>query len=334
MNFLYHNIDLRITINGNLQFHVCNSIDINTSVQVLTNTAIIKLPREFRYASQSGGSVDISGKSILDFIKRLDPIKIEVGYDGNLELEFEGYITQINAEIPLEIHCEDEMLMLKKAPKVTKSFKTGDVKTMLKACLPSKYQLICNESYQVGQWVLKNMTPYELLDELKSKAGIRAYFESPTVLRVGMIVDFVPKNKWSLNFSKNIRRGSDLKFERKSEHPLQVVVKTKDAKGKVLEYKTGDPGGDVTTINLPTGVAQSDLKFWAEKAHASRSFDGFKGGLSLWCEPRVKAGDSVELTRPMYQDGHQNGVYFVEESNLTVSFSTGIKRTLKLGYRL
>ena len=77
MNYLYHNISLRITIADNLQFTVAQSIRIASSVQVLTNTAILELPREFRNAVDSvGKSVNISGKSILDFMKRGDAIKI------------------------------------------------------------------------------------------------------------------------------------------------------------------------------------------------------------------------------------------------------------------
>ncbi len=334
MEHLYHVIQIRVTINNNLRFEVCNSIDISTSVQVLTNTAKIKLPRAFKNANQKGESVDISEQSILDFIKRGDAIKIEVGYDGILEVEFEGYITDINSDVPLELTCDDEMWMLKKAPKISKSFEKGNVASMIKACLPSKYTLICNEKYEVGKWVLKSMSVYELLEELKTKVGIRAYFESPTVLRVGMIVDFVPKNTWELNFSKNIRKGNDLKFERKSDHPLEVIVSAKDAKGKMLEAKAGESGGDVTRMKLPTGVAFSELQFWADKTYQSRSFDGFKGSLNIWLEPRVKCGDSIRLLRPMYADGHQDGVYFVEESNLSVNGSTGIKRSLKLGYKL
>ena len=78
MNYLYHNIGLRITIADNLQFTVCKSIHIESSVQVLSNSAKIELPREFRNAiDEVGKSINIAGKSILDFIKRGDVLGLQ-----------------------------------------------------------------------------------------------------------------------------------------------------------------------------------------------------------------------------------------------------------------
>ena len=138
MNYLYHNISLRITIADNLQFTVCQSIHIESSVQVLANNAKIELPREFRNAvDQVGKTINIAGKSILDFMKRGDAIKIELGYDGDLQTEFEGYITKIGAEMPLLLECEDEMFQLKKADRVTKFIKSGKLIDILKAVVPA-----------------------------------------------------------------------------------------------------------------------------------------------------------------------------------------------------
>lgn len=194
MNYLYHNISLRITIADNLQFTVCQSIHIESSVQVLANNAKIELPREFRNAvDQVGKTINIAGKSILDFMKRGDAIKIELGYDGDLQTEFEGYITKIGAEMPLLLECEDEMFQLKKADRVTKFIKSGKLIDILKAVVPAKYTIECNGDYSIGKWLIEDATPFNVLDELRDKAGIRAYFKNPTTLAVGMIVDFKPQ---------------------------------------------------------------------------------------------------------------------------------------------
>ncbi|MGV4470850.1 hypothetical protein ACQ1PY_11035, partial [Ornithobacterium rhinotracheale] len=76
------------------------SIDIYRSFQKLSNTAVVVLPREFN---------EVKGKSLLDYIHIVDSIKIELGYNGELYTEFDGYITNIGAEITTILECEDEM---------------------------------------------------------------------------------------------------------------------------------------------------------------------------------------------------------------------------------
>jgi hypothetical protein len=335
MNYLYQNINLRITIADNLQFTVCQSIRIESSVQVLSNSAKLELPREFRNAVDlAGKSVNISGKSILDFIKRGDAIKIEFGYDGDLQTEFEGYVTRVGAEMPLLLDCEDEMFQLKKAPRVTKFIKSGKLIDILKAVLPDKYTIECSADYSIGKWLIEDATPYNVLDELREKAGIRAYFKNPTTLAVGMIVDFKAETVHKYNFSENVRRGSNLKFEQKESKPIFLTVESKQANGSVLKISVGEKGGDEKTMKLWPNMTKAELQVWANKQQTSVSYSGFEGTLDGWCLPRTKPGHAVQLARPYYKDRHQDGRYFIESVTIDVNGSDGIKRANNLSYKL
>lgn len=335
MNYLYHNVCLRITVANNIQFNVCKSIQIEKSVHTLTGIAEIELPREFRNAIDEAGKViDIHGKSILDFIKRGDSIKIELGYDDDLQTEFEGYIDRIGAEFPLVLECEDEMFQLKRAPRITKTISSGKLLDILKSVLPDKYTIECDAEYNIGKWLLQNATPYEVLEELKEKAGIRAYFKDSKTLHVGMIVDFKPQEIHEYNFSENVRRGSSLKFVRKEGKPLYVTVESKQANGKTLSHSVGEKGGNEKTMKMWPGMTLKELKYWAEKQQTSISFDGFEGTLDGWCYPRTKPGDAAQIYRPYYEDRHQDGRYFIESVTISVNISDGIKRANKLSYKL
>lgn len=335
MNYLYHNINLRITIGDNLQFTVCQSIKIESSVQVLSNTAQLELPREFRNAvDQAGKNVNISGKSILDFIKRGDAIKIEFGYDGDLQTEFEGYVSSVGAEMPLILECEDEMFQLKKAPRITKFIKSGSLIDILKSVLPSKYKIECNAEYNIGKWLIEDATPYNVLEELREKAGIRAYFKNPTTLCVGMIVDFKAETIHKFNFSENIRSGSNLKFEQKESKPIFLTVESKQTNGKLLSISVGEKGGDEKKVKLWPNMSEKELKHWADKQQTSVSYNGFSGTLDSWCYPRTKPGDSAQLYRPYFKDRHQDGRYFIESVTIDVNGGDGIKRTNGLSYKL
>lgn len=334
MNYLYHNISIRITIADNLQFTVCQSIHIESSVQVLSNNAKIELPREFRNAvNEAGKSINIAGKSILDFMKRGDAVKIEFGYDGDLQNEFEGYVTSIGAEMPLVLECEDEMFQLKKAPRITKFIKTGKLIDILKAVLPAKYKIECNGDYSIGKWLIEDATPYNVLEELRDKAGIRAYFKNPTTLCVGMIVDFKAETVHKYNFSENVRRGSSLKFQNKESKSLEVIVKSKQKTGKELTYSVGIKGGNTKTISMPE-LTLAEMKIWGDQNYNSLSIDGFEGTLDGWCVPRTKPGHAAQLYRPYYKDRHQDGRYFIESVTIDVNGSEGIKRANNLSYKL
>ncbi|MDT8346655.1 MAG: hypothetical protein RQ756_02540 [Flavobacteriaceae bacterium] len=333
MNYLYHNIALRIVIADNLSFDVCETIAIEQSVQVLTNTAKITLPRELRNALDSSGKrVDISGKSILNFMQRGDRVLIFLGYDGDLAKEFSGYITKIGAETPLVIECQDEMYQLKKMPRISLSLQNADLETTLKEILPS-YDIVLSENYKIGTWVIDNATPFEVLEQLKNKLGIRAFFDQSKRLMVGMMIDFSPSNAVVYNFSENLREGTNLSFETREDKPLEVVAKSKQTNGEELVYTTGEKGGDTLNIRLPE-ISIEDLKKWAEKTHQSRSFTGFTGSLEAWGYPRTQAGDKLQIVRPFYKDKHQDGEYFAESVSINVSETTGFKRTIKISHKL
>ena len=334
MNLLYFNISLNVTIGDKLAFAVCHSIKINSSVQALSNTAIIELPREFKNAINTvGNSVNISGRSILDFIKKGDSIKIEFGYDGQLATEFEGYITVVGAETPLVLECEDEMYQLKQAHRVTKFIKSGKLADILKAVVPTKYTIECNDDYNIGKWLIEDATPYNVLEELREKAGIRAYFKNPTTLCVGMVVDFKAEKVHKYNFSENVRRGSNLKFKQ-TPKPLFMTVQSNQANGTVLKLTEGKKGGNETVIKLWPNMAKADLQKWLDERFRVATNDGFEGTLDGWCYPRTKPGESAQLYRPFYTDRHQDGRYFIESVAIDVNGSDGIKRANTLSYKL
>ena len=50
MPYHYYNIDVRITIADKIQFNICKSIKIESTIEKLSDTAKIELPREFKNA--------------------------------------------------------------------------------------------------------------------------------------------------------------------------------------------------------------------------------------------------------------------------------------------
>lgn len=355
INYLFHTINIRIFITGEKQslfFSRCTSIQIEKNVQNLTSTAKVELPREFRNAldesdKQQNKAVNIERRSILDFIQKGDKIRIEFGYDGEYNTEFEGYITKIGADIPLVIECEDEMYQLKKAKRYSGYFKSGNLKEILEAVLPEnfqeRYDLEYDVNYNIGKWKIEDATPYEILQQLKEKIFLRLWFSTDKknkermILNVGMTADFFEREleTHELNFSQNIRRGSDIKFVNdKNDTKLFLTVKSKQNNGKTLEKSAGEKGEIEEVVEMPPGIDGATLQDMAKKLHKGRVTNRLEGSINTWCYPIVQPGDAVDIVRPFYPDKHQDGRYFVEGVTINVNASDGIKRNVKISYRL
>ncbi|MRI64704.1 hypothetical protein EDM00_12010, partial [Ornithobacterium rhinotracheale] len=206
---MYLNIHLNISVGDKISFEVAKSIEINSSLQKLSNTAVVELPREFKEAK---------GKRLLDHINIGDAIKIELGYNGELHKEFEGYITNIGAEIPTVLECEDEMYKLKRTQKFNHTFANASLKDILQFIAPN-YTLDCVDM-SFGKFMIQNATAFEVLEELK-KYGIRCNFNGNT-LHAGTLVDFKAREVHRFVFGENIRESSDLKYISKEKKECKI----------------------------------------------------------------------------------------------------------------
>ena len=92
---------------GEIVIRKCNSVKIESSWEILTDTATIVLARNVK---------DFDKLNVKQIFKKGDPVEIYLGYDENLLLEFTGFISEVSADIPIKIKCDDYMYLLKKHP--------------------------------------------------------------------------------------------------------------------------------------------------------------------------------------------------------------------------
>lgn len=331
MPFLYFNIDIKITIAGKLEFFTAHSIKIESSIEKLSDTAEIELPREFKNAISKENSVSLEQKRLLDYIKPGDSIKIEAGYDGGLALEFEGYITEVGAEIPTVLKCEDEMYQLRKGKLINKTFSKVSLKQLLQHIAPD-YEINALD-IDLGKMTIENATPYKVFEKLKSDYGIRTFFKGK-VLFAGLTIDLNPSEIHEYNFKKNIRKSSNLVYKTKESRQLYIKAESMQKGGGKVSYNFGTPGESEITLHAPVNLSQSALKEWCEKYWQSKVFDGLEGSVDGWAEPKTTVGSTADITDPNYPDGHRNGQYFIEGVTTTINGSDGIKRENKLSFKI
>lgn len=328
----YFNISLRITIANQYMFNVAETIHIENSTEKLADVARVTLPREFKQVQERSGSISIAKKRLLDFIKVDDTIKIEAGYDGDLATEYEGYITRIGAEIPIELECEDEMWKLKKMKPVSKVFADVTLKQFLQFIVPG-YEVKTFDAH-LGKIALENVTPYAALQEIKSRYPFKFFFRGK-VLHAGLSHEFESQGKHEFNLNRNVRKGGDLKYETKEDRKFWVkAISKQKGTSKEITYEFGDKGENERTLHCPLNLNKEQLKQFAEDFIKKLRYDGYGGGFESWCYPQTKAGDSAELTDPNYPDKHRDGIYFINEVITDINRTDGIKRKNNITFKI
>lgn len=328
----YYNIDVRITIADKIQFNVVKSIQIESTIEKFSDTAKIELPREFKNAKQQNGRLSIANKNLLEIIKVGDTIKIEAGYNGDLKTEFEGYITEIGAEIPLLIECEDEMYKLKRMPQISKTFASVTLKELIRFIAPN-YTVEAIDM-PLGKFMIENANPYKIIEELKGQYGVRCYFDGK-VLKAGLAIDFKPQRKHQFVFGRNIRKSSALKYLTKDKRErCYKAVSIQKGTSKKVTYEYGNKQGEHRSLHLPLNLTLNEVKEWTHNIYNNYVFDGYDGSIDSWAIPKTKAGDSAEIIDPNYKDKHRDMQLFIESVTTTIDGSSGIKRQNKLSFKI
>ncbi len=72
------------------------SVEITRDIETLTDTCVLQLPKKVKW----------QGESTLP-IKRGDEVTVWLGYDGDLQFAFRGFITTLGLKTPTTITCEE-----------------------------------------------------------------------------------------------------------------------------------------------------------------------------------------------------------------------------------
>lgn len=284
---------------------------IESSWKSLTDTAEIIIPRKVK---------DFDRLNVSEWFREGDPVEIWLGYDGNLELEFQGYIKKVPAGIPVVISCEDEMYLLKRLT-VSVSKEDCTLPQLLREIAPG-YTIVCDE-VKLGAVRYSKVSPSQILEDLQ-KQGLYCWFEG--------------KELHAFNVSKSDIDPVDIQLERTAAESLKqreiektlVIMSLIRKKGTKLRVEVGDqPAGKRITREISgIDISESELKAEAQKLYDLAKLPGLDGDLTLWGVPRVQHGCRVNLTSALYPE--KNGSYYLDA--VTKSFSQqGYRQVCKLG---
>lgn len=311
---------------GEFRFRTIHEVEITKSVDELADTAVIKLPTRF-IVRQSGQE-----KYTEEVIKPGDPVKITLGYDGKYSgVEFEGYVKKVSPKIPLEIHCEDAIWLLRRK-NISKVWQKTNLRNVLQEVVAGTALKLAGNlpEIELEKWVIKNANGSQVLQKLKEEFGLTIFINDQNELycglKAGTNIGEVVKYDLNYNLVEN-----NLEFISKEERKIKVryVYQAPDNKKKTVEV--GDPDGELRTYHTSVVSSEAKLRELAEAEIEKLKYDGFQGDVKSFLVPYATRGMKAEV---IDQD-HPNmeGSYLVEK--VVVSFgSGGARRTVNLGMRL
>lgn len=311
---------------GSYIFNQVNEIEITKSVEELSDTAVIKLPTRFK-VRQNGEQ-----KFTEDAIKVGDKVTITLGYEGKYSgVEFTGFVKKISPKIPLEIHCEDALWVLRRK-NITKSWEKTTMKEILTEVVKgTPVQLADNiPSVNLDKWIIKNANGAQVLESLKKDLLMTAFINDEGKLYCGLqqLTNVGQTVVYDLNYNLV---ENNLEFKSKEERKIKIKYTYIDKENKRKSIEVGDPDGEQRTYH--TSVI-SDTKKLEEMANAEiekLKYDGFEGDVTSFLIPYATRGMKAKLL----DNEHPNreGNYFIKK--VVTTFGTGgARRKITIGNKL
>jgi hypothetical protein len=295
-----------------------SGVQVESSWQRLTDTAVIVLPRNVK---------DFDKQKVKEVFKTGRPVTIKLGYNGENETEFTGYITKVSADIPIKIQCEDEMYQLKKIP-VHLSTKAINLQDLIKKIVPGYDTDV--ERWDMPPQRYVHTTAAKVLEFLKKEYKLYSYFVGKKLVVGKIYSDDTSTEPVKLNLEANVR-SNNLKYRHKDDIEIKIRAISTLRNGSKLEAVVGDTGGTEKQLAYYGITVKAELEKQAKRAYDLYKVDGFDGSLSTFGQPVIRHGMKVDLSSHIYPD--RNGRYYVD--SVRVSFdNNGYARELKLGQKL
>ena len=298
-----------------LYFPAVNKVTISESFDDQTTTAELVLPRNLKFEDAN----IYEGSNPL--IRRGDKIKISAGYYPNLNVIFEGYISRVNNNVPMELKAEDKMYILKQTivQNITKnSLKLPDlIKTLMSYVTTEKIEYEALDA-TIGSIRINEASIGLVLKKLRDDFGIYSFFKNGK-LYCGLAYYPNLRTENTILFEKGIIE-SNLEYLKKEDVKIKVkgiLINTDNTKE---EISVGTEDGDLRTV-FQYGGTVADLKRTIQTFLEQANYTGYYGSFTTFLEPKFSHGDYVILNSYKYPE--RKGTYLVKSVNTTFGVDGG-----------
>lgn len=292
-----------------------NAVQIESSRENLSDTAVIKLP-------------NLTG-TLEKKIEYGDVVEIKLGYDEELVTEFKGFVKAIKPGVPVEIHCEDEMYQLKKKSITPESWGTIKLEQVIKYIYSGAITKVYDTSLSPFRIDKSCKNKARALEVLKHEYGLDIYFNEKGQLYAGL--PYQERTETVIyHFQKNINQEStNLEFRRKED--LTILIKAISINGnneKTEANPVGDAGGEEHTLHY-YNKTKEELEELAKEKLKSLKYDGYRGQFYAKGKPYVRHSMIADIRDDRHPE--RAGKYFIDSVKIDYNETDGYKKTIELG---
>jgi hypothetical protein len=319
------NIDWYIefkTAEKRYQLALMSECEVISSVDNLSDTATIVLPEAVM-------------NDVLNFddkISRGTEVIIRMGYDGDLQTEFVGFIKDITTnDSSLKILCEDALFLFRVGvPDIEmKPTSLTEVAQYLIDNIDSSYTLKCDYDINYEKFTIHQATGYDVLKKLQDETKANIYFDSE-LKQLHIHPPYVEKGGEALYSMQYNIENSSLEFKNRLDNKVEVTVESTNIRGEVSKVVSGTTGGDKVTLKVGA-MDNASMERIANAEVLKRSASGYEGSYDGWLLPFVKPTYSIRIKDEDYSN--KTGWYYCK-SVVTKLSESGGQRTITPGIKL
>lgn len=323
-----YRMDYRIRIGGEI-IPLMSSVRITKDVTKLTDTATIVCP-----AVVNGRPLSFAGK-----VERWMPVSIELGYNGDLRKEFDGYVDRATiADGRIKIECADALILFKRVRIPDGEMKSPRLKDVVsrvvgevnKENTENPIKVNCEYDYGYDKYTFSNCTSYDVMEKIQKECNPNIYIKDGTLNIVPPYTNSEGTAIYSMQ--DNIRKdGLKLKWKEEKDNPTKVVVTATGKDGSEVKGTYGDSGGNELKMSMKGKMSQDDVDKIAENIYRQKVYTGYEGSFGAWLIPFCDAGYTVEVRDK--SEVIRGGRYWVSRVEVEMS-SSGASRQVYIGCAL
>jgi hypothetical protein len=329
-------LNSKIKIGGFKPFKGVTEVTVKKSLRNYCDTAIIKVPATA--VLKPKGDIEPT-KSILTAqqFKRGDKVTIELGYNGKLRVEFEGFVARVNKATPCELECEGYAFQLREKT-FSKSYKSTTLKELLKDLIKDTDIVLGDiDDINYVNYTFDRQNGFNVLQLIQqdSKKTVNIWFDG-NIIHAGLLFGkFSEKNKSGkadakLVIGQNIVRDGQMKQRVAGDTRVEVEFYNIKEDGTKTTAKVGIKNSNQERKKMQAIADAAILKKLATEAEAQKNYTGAEGVLDGFIQPYYKPGAKIEILDPKYPEN--DGSYFVESTEVRYNTS-GAKRQGKISFK-
>lgn len=320
-----------ITI-SNQTFSYITDLEIESSWEMLTDTARITVPKKLRFVKNGEVVTDIiSGDNPL--FKRGDAVLITSGYVGQTARRFDGFITNISPQNPLIFDFEDAMWQLKQKTIKSYSKKNLTLSQLLSEIVEEVVPIDVTQEFEIGKYVIKSATVSAVLEHLKKNYGVTSYIRNGR-LKSGLAYELKDVNQIKIvdiDMEQFVIDDSDLTYNRIDDQKIKIQAISIQPDNTRLEVEVGDVDGGVRTQYF-YDISEAELTKYAEERLEKFKYTGYSGSFETFINPIIRHGDAVRLTSAKRPDA--NGIYLVKRVVTRAGANIGGRQVVELDIKI